>query len=186
MRALIAVLLATTSMFFSPTAHTSWAVLSALIVLQNGTSRMDMSVRALHRVVGTSLGLISALAIMTLGLEPWTKLVIIFACLLGMNLTAKRNYAVAVFFITTYSMQMLPPTAHYSTSLLFADRLLETLVGATTALLAILAGGPPCPGFVGAAPISCGFAGYYGCSRRRRSRRGGYFAGLCAPTQPSF
>lgn len=136
-RALIAVLLATTSMFFSPTAHTSWAVLSALIVLQNGTSRMDMSVRALHRVVGTSLGLISALAIMTLGLEPWTKLVIIFACLLGMNLTAKRNYAVAVFFITTYSMQMLPPTAHYSTSLLFADRLLETLVGAATALVAI-------------------------------------------------
>ena len=130
-RALIAVLLATTSMFFSPTAHTSWAVLSALIVLQNGTSRMDMSVRALHRVVGTSLGLISALAIMTLGLEPWTKLVIIFACLLGMNLTAKRNYAVAVFFITTYSMQMLPPTAQ----VLLVRRQYRAVLRAITAVL---------------------------------------------------
>jgi hypothetical protein len=112
-----------------------WVVLSAVAVLQSSPSRQLTGLRALHRVVGTLLGV--GLFELLYQLHP-AGLGLVAALMLLQGATevvVARNYALALLFITPIAL--LNATAgHAGNTLVTVEgRVLDTLLGAGIALV---------------------------------------------------
>ena len=134
-RAAVAVLLAASTMFVSPVGHPYWAILSALIVLHMGASRMGLTIRALHRVVGTGVGVGVYLLIVLAQPGQWARIGIVIVSILALEALVRRNYAVAVVFVTVFALMMTPITSPGEITALMRDRFVETVIGAGAAVL---------------------------------------------------
>ncbi|RTQ53165.1 FUSC family protein [Hymenobacter gummosus] len=110
--------------------RTYWVVLSAVAVLQSSGSRRLSSIRGVHRVVGTVLGVLVFEALMLL--HPAGLLAVALLMLLqGLTeVVVARNYALALLFITP--MALLNATlGHPGTTLpTVQGRIVDTLLGA--------------------------------------------------------
>ncbi|MCR6484867.1 FUSC family protein [Amycolatopsis sp. OK19-0408] len=109
-----------------------WAVLSTLVVLQQGTDRVRANVRGLQRFAGTAAGLgLFALLIQLAptGLALIATIAVLQFCI---ELFVPRNYAVAVVFITPVALLAGGATA--STPVI-RDRFVETALGVALAVL---------------------------------------------------
>ena len=112
-----------------------WAILSALVVLQQGTDRVRANVRGLQRFAGTAVGLgvFAGLSV----LEP-TGLALV-AAIAGLQfcieLFVPRNYAVAVVFITPVALLAGGAAVTGAVGPVIRDRLVETLIGVALAVL---------------------------------------------------
>ncbi|WIX98742.1 FUSC family protein [Amycolatopsis mongoliensis] len=113
-----------------------WAVLSALVVLQQGTSRVHANVRGLQRFAGTAVGL-GLFATLSLA-EPTGFAVVaaIAALQFCIELFVPRNYAVAVVFITPVALLAGGASATGPVGPVIRDRLVETAIGVALAMLA--------------------------------------------------
>lgn len=115
-----------------------WAVLGAVLVLQQGPDRVHGTYRGIHRIAGTLLGvgLFAALA-----LSPMSDIgavVAVVVLLFAIELTMPRNYGVAVLFITPMALivgSLSHPDAVLSHVVL--DRIVETTIGVACAFLAL-------------------------------------------------
>nr|WP_280476597.1 FUSC family protein [Nocardia asiatica] len=115
-----------------------WAVLSALIVLQTGPDRVRGRVRAIHRFVGTIVGL--GLFALIYQLEPagYALIVLIAALQFCIELFVPRNYALAVVFITPVALIAGGVTLTGGPiGPVLRDRLVETVLGVAVAVLAL-------------------------------------------------
>ncbi|MEU8637701.1 FUSC family protein [Amycolatopsis sp. NPDC048633] len=113
-----------------------WAILSALVVLQQGTDRVHANVRGLQRFAGTAvgLGLFAALALAEpAGLVLVAAVAVLQFCI---ELFVPRNYAVAVVFITPVALLAGGAAATGPVGPVIRDRLVETLIGVALAMLA--------------------------------------------------
>ncbi|WP_143263143.1 FUSC family protein, partial [Amycolatopsis pretoriensis] len=113
-----------------------WAVLSALVVLQQGTDRLHANVRGLQRFAGTAvgLGLFAALSLLApTGIALVAAVAVLQFCI---ELFVPRNYAVAVVFITPVALLAGGAAAAGSIGPVVRDRLVETLIGVALAVLA--------------------------------------------------
>jgi hypothetical protein len=113
-----------------------WAILSALVVLQQGTDRVHANVRGLQRFAGTAVGL-GLFAVLSLA-EP-TGLVLVAAIAVlqfCIELFVPRNYAVAVVFITPVALLAGGAAATGPVGPVIRDRLVETMIGVALAMLA--------------------------------------------------
>ncbi|RAK66809.1 FUSC family protein [Hymenobacter edaphi] len=111
-----------------------WVVLSAVAVLQSSPSRRLTTIRGLHRVVGTVLGILVFEAIWLL--HPAGLLAVAVLMLLQgiTEVVVARNYALALLFITP--MALLNATLGHPGATLptVQGRVFDTLLGAGIAL----------------------------------------------------
>lgn len=112
-----------------------WAILSALVVLQQGTDRVHANVRGLQRFAGTVVGLALFAGLTVLepaGLALVAAIAVLQFCI---ELFVPRNYAVAVVFITPLALLAGGAAASGAVGPVIRDRLVETTIGVALALL---------------------------------------------------
>lgn len=137
-RAALAVLLASSLMVASPLGRPYWAVLSALIVLHvGGATRTELTLRGVHRVVGTAVGVLVYLVVVQAHAGPWLRLAVVAAAIYLMQLFIGRNYALGVVFVTVYALLLVPPAAGSDIGGTTGERVLETAIGVLASLVAI-------------------------------------------------
>ncbi len=110
-----------------------WLPLTILVVLQPdyGTTRL----RAGQRVLGTIAGGVLASALLWLHLPKVALFLLMSVTLFGFAFWLKRNYAIAVFFITLFVV-LITETAEAVSLAFTLERLIATLVGGLLALIA--------------------------------------------------
>jgi hypothetical protein len=112
-----------------------WAILSALVVLQQGTDRIRANVRGLQRFAGTAVGLGLFAALFQLsptGLALIATIAVLQFCI---ELFVPRNYAVAVVFITPVALLAGGAALTGPVGAVIRDRLVETVLGVVLATL---------------------------------------------------
>ncbi|MDF7811477.1 FUSC family protein [Hymenobacter sp. YC55] len=117
-----------------------WVVLSTVAVLQSSPSRKLTSIRAVHRVVGTLLGI--GLFELVAFFRPIGFGVVALLMLLqaATEVVVARNYALALLFITPLALTNSTIGHAGSTLVTVQGRLLDTLLGAGIALAIFWAG----------------------------------------------
>ncbi|MGU3436355.1 FUSC family protein [Actinomycetes bacterium M1A6_2h] len=112
-----------------------WAVISAVLVLQAGPDRRRGTVRGIHRLAGTVVGV--GLFMLAWSLSPSGVVLILLLMTLQfvIELYIARNYAVAVSFITPLAL-LIGGASHPGANAvtLGVDRLVETALGVACAL----------------------------------------------------
>jgi hypothetical protein len=76
-----------------------WVPVSCLAVIQ-GASLRAVWIRQLHRVIGTSIGLLVSWGLLLLPMDKWTLSLTMMALTFVIELTVVRHYAFAAIFIT--------------------------------------------------------------------------------------
>ncbi|SHL41541.1 Fusaric acid resistance protein-like [Hymenobacter psychrotolerans DSM 18569] len=118
-------------------AHrTYWVIIATMAVLQSSQSRRLTSIRAVHRVAGTLLG-IGVFEVLLLARPAGIWLVGLLMLLQGITeMVVARNYALALLFITP--MALMNSTAGHATETLVQvtvqGRILDSLLGAGIAM----------------------------------------------------
>ncbi|KXO89632.1 hypothetical protein AXK56_05500 [Tsukamurella pulmonis] len=115
-----------------------WAAIGALVVLQTGVDRVHGTVRALHRFLGTAVGLLLFAGLHALAPQGYALIAVIAVLQFSIEVLIVRNYAAAVVVITPVAL--LASGAGVTggpAGPVMRDRLLETLVGVVVALLAM-------------------------------------------------
>jgi len=112
-----------------------WLPLTMLVVLQPeyGATRM----RAGQRVLGTLAGSVLASILLWLALPPAVLMTAMGVTIAGFSFWLKRNYAVAVFFITLFVVLITEISTHVSVAFTL-ERLAATAAGGILALIAAL------------------------------------------------
>jgi uncharacterized membrane protein YccC len=117
--------------------HPYWATVAAAAPMSAvGTSHQ--AARAVQRVVGTLLGLLTAAAVLALGLGPVPAVLAVAALQVGAELLVGRNYALALLVITPLALLMGQVAAPRAAVPLLLDRGAETVVGAAVGLGVLL------------------------------------------------
>lgn len=112
-----------------------WLPLTTLMVLQPeyGATRR----RAGQRLLGTLAGSLLASGLLWLALPPSVVLVELAVTMAGFTFFLKRNYTVAVFFITLFVVLITEVSTHVTLAFTL-DRLVATVAGGVLALAAAL------------------------------------------------
>lgn len=145
LRAATGVFVAALLMLFLPFGHPYWAVLSVLIVLHMDANRTDMTIKAIHRVLGTALGLVIYLLVSMAGPTGWVQVALIILSLWAMQCLVRRHYGLACIFITCFALFMTPLTQPGEMWMLASDRIRETIVGLSVGIATIYVVGRRAP-----------------------------------------
>ncbi|AUH69684.1 MULTISPECIES: FUSC family protein [Gordonia] len=114
--------------------HPYWAILTGVIILNQWSHRATSIRRAGQRTVGTMIGVGATYLLSLLHPNEWWSIVIVLACMTGMNALLALNYAIALIFITPMALVMVESVTGAGAELVSADRFLDTIVGALAAL----------------------------------------------------
>ncbi|KXO88837.1 FUSC family protein [Tsukamurella pseudospumae] len=113
-----------------------WAAIGALVVLQTGFDRVRGTVRALHRFLGTAVGLMLFAGLHALSPQGYALIAVIGVLQFSIEMLIVRNYAAAVVVITPVALMASGAGAVTgSAGPVMRDRLLETVVGVIVALV---------------------------------------------------
>ncbi len=115
-----------------------WAVLGAVLVLQQGPDRVHGTYRGIQRIGGTMLGVAVFAALFLSPVQGVGTVAAIMALLFAIETTLYRNYGLAVVFITPLALtigSLSHPHAVLSTVVL--DRIVETTLGVACAFAAL-------------------------------------------------
>lgn len=114
--------------------HPYWAMVSAVVPLV--ARQFDgQLVRAVHRVVGTGLGLLLAGLLLWLDLPTAVLVLVVIALQAAAELLVGRNYAIALIAVTPLALLMLALVRPIPTEVLLRDRAVETMIGVAIGLL---------------------------------------------------
>lgn len=133
--ALIAGSISTALMIPSP----YWAQVAAVAPLSE-TRRMGQVNRALHRVVGTVLGVVIAAFLMSFPSEPWQTVVWIVVMQFLAEMFVTRNYSLGLVFVTPLALLMVHlanPERNYE---MLVPRIVETTIGAAVGIVVVVVG----------------------------------------------
>ncbi|WP_167854136.1 FUSC family protein [Brevibacterium aurantiacum] len=113
----------------------AWALIAVFIIYLGPSTRGELAVKAVHRVIGTIAGLIAAvpLSLLTADQPLRVVLVALIACFIGHYL-ASVSYSYLMFCITIVVMQLYNVLGEF-TPLLLGQRIAETLLGAVIAVV---------------------------------------------------
>lgn len=103
-----------------------WAIVSAMLMLQWGPDRIPGSIRGIHRMIGSLVGVLLFALFYFLQVEGITLLLTLAICQFGAEFFVTRNYAFTVIFTTPLALLM-------GDSL--SSPLSEVLVGRSTEIL---------------------------------------------------
>nr|WP_240963374.1 FUSC family protein [Antrihabitans stalactiti] len=112
-----------------------WAVISAVLVVHQGPDRIVGTVRGLHRLVGTVVGLALFAVAYQVGATGAALVLLLMVLMFLIDLMIARNYGVAVMFITPVALLIGGVGASGGPiAAPMRDRLIETLIGVVVAL----------------------------------------------------
>jgi hypothetical protein len=113
-----------------------WVPVSCLAVIQ-ASSLYAVWTKQLHRVVGTSIGLLLAWGVLLLPLDKWSISLIMMALTFVIEFTVVRQYAFAAAFITPLTILLAEAATlgHRSTTALIYARFFDTLLGCFVGLV---------------------------------------------------
>lgn len=81
-----------------------WAIVSALLVLQWGPDRVAGQIRAVHRMIGSLLGVGLFAIFHLLEFRAWSLLIALAACQFFAEVFVVKNYAIATIFTTPLAL----------------------------------------------------------------------------------
>lgn len=114
--------------------HAYWAAVSAVSVLQ-ATSTSTSVPRMIQRVVGTGLGVLVGLAILSTSPSPWVLILALALLQWGAEMTVMLNYCFGLFFATPVALLVSSFASNADPTALVSNRLWATLLGAAIAVL---------------------------------------------------
>lgn len=115
-----------------------WAAIGALVVLQAGADRVHGTVRALHRFLGTAIGIVLFAGLHALAPQGYALIAVITVLQFVIEVLIVRNYAAAVIVITPVALLASGGgITSGPAGPIMRDRLVDTLVGVVVALLAM-------------------------------------------------
>jgi uncharacterized membrane protein YccC len=112
-----------------------WVPVSCLAVIQGMTLRAIWN-KQLHRLLGTGIGLLLALTLLSLPLDKWSISLMMIALAFIIETSVVRHYGFAVIFITPLTI-LLADANHLGQSMpteLIQARFFDTLLGCATGL----------------------------------------------------
>ncbi|MDO5710729.1 MAG: FUSC family protein [Micrococcales bacterium] len=124
--------------------HPYWAQMTAALVLSSAADRITSTVRAEHRVVGTTFGVGLFFGLHLLHPHPVLVAAIVVGCASLTQIVAPRHYATAAMVMTP--MPLLMASMHavaVPIGPLMWSRVIETVIGAASALLVLWGQGRP-------------------------------------------
>ncbi|MFE3191292.1 FUSC family protein [Nocardia sp. NPDC059240] len=121
-----------------PLDRPDWAILTVALVLGGAPARADGTIRALHRLAGTVLGIGVLGGLIRLSPSGFWVIVVLTVLLFLIDFLAAGNYALAAAFITPAAL-LVGVRGDLTGDLtpLLRDRLLETAIGAALAIAAL-------------------------------------------------
>jgi hypothetical protein len=120
--------------------HSYWMIMVAGAVLQATHVSRFNAIRAIHRVLGTVLG-IAIFGLIKLADPRGIWLVVILALLqFSIEVVVARHYALALTFITPTALIISSAGGTADTAVLVAERLVDTLLGAAIAMAVLWIG----------------------------------------------
>ena len=118
--------------------HPYWAVVSAVAVIPPARAAHTVQ-RAVHRVVGTLVGVVVTALLLWPDPPVWALIVVIAVAQFGAELLVGRHYGAALVFITPLALTVVHLASPVPLFGLLADRVVETALGAAVGILAVLA-----------------------------------------------
>ncbi|MFC6591158.1 FUSC family protein [Deinococcus lacus] len=133
----LALVLAGTVSVWVGLGHNDWAMAAAAAVL--GVLGQQVRIqRAWQRILGTLGGVVLAAGLLLLDLPAAASVALVIALQFAAQLYIVRNYAVGLLFITPLALIMSHLARPGPVALLLETRLLETIIGALSALVLVL------------------------------------------------
>lgn len=113
-----------------------WVPVACIAVIQGTTLRAVWN-RQVHRIIGTTVGLLLAWAVLSLPLNPWIIAALVTGLMLVIETMVVRQYAVAAMFITPLGILLAEAADLGATPAaeLIAARFYDTLLGALVGFL---------------------------------------------------
>ncbi len=113
-----------------------WVPVSCLAVIQ-GASLRAVWTRQLHRVIGTSIGLLLSWLLLLLPLDRWSISLTMMALTFVIESIVVRHYALAAVFITPLTILLADAATlgHGSPQALIGARFIDTLLGCLVGLI---------------------------------------------------
>lgn len=118
-----------------------WAAIAATVPFSAPTPRAQ-AVRAIHRVVGTLVGLVLAAALLSLPDQAWLMVPIAAALQGCTELVVTRHYGMALVFITPLALVLMHLAHPQPLGQLLGARLVETVIGVMIGVVAALLAEP--------------------------------------------
>lgn len=116
-------------------SHPYWTIMTTALVMSMGNGRLSLTYRALHRLVGTLAGLLVFAALHQAHLTGLALVVVILALMFAIQMTAVRNYALGVVFVTPMALLIATSVGTSAPTLIAVrDRVLDTAIGVAASL----------------------------------------------------
>lgn len=81
-----------------------WAIISALLILQWGPDRVPGTIRGIHRLLGSIVGVGLYALFDSLDVQGWALMLALSACLFFSEIFLTRNHALCVIFTTPVAL----------------------------------------------------------------------------------
>lgn len=119
-----------------------WMVMVAGAVLQARYDSRSNVVRALHRILGTVMGVAIFGLIRLVEPEGWYLVGIFTLLQFAIEVVAARNYALALTFITPSALMIASASATGDLGVLVGERIVDTVLGAVIAMAVLWISAP--------------------------------------------
>ncbi len=115
-----------------------WAIMGAVLVLQQGPDRVHGTYRGMQRLGGTLAGVVLFSAVYLSPLSGLAVIVVLMVLQFAIEISVARNYGLAVTFITPLAL-LMGTISHPGAPLegIVVDRVVETTVGVALAFAAL-------------------------------------------------
>lgn len=118
--------------------RTYWVLLTVMAILQNGRRLRLTALRAIHRVLGTLVGLVLFALILQWNPKGLWLALVLAALMFTVELVVMRNYGLALVFITPLALTIAAQGDPGDVGTVTLTRVVDTLLGAAIALVVLL------------------------------------------------
>ncbi len=113
-----------------------WAQIAAVVPL-SAPGRAAQVERGVHRVVGSSLGIVTTAFLLSFPSEPWQLVVWVVVMQFVAELYVLRNYALALMFITPLALLMVQMAHPQEAGPMLQARVVETTIGVAVGIVMV-------------------------------------------------
>jgi Fusaric acid resistance protein-like len=114
-----------------------WAQIAAIALLSAPGRTLQVE-RGLHRVIGTTLGIVTTAFLLSFPSEPWQLVVWVVVLQFLAEMYVLRNYAFALLFVTPLALLMVQLAHPQPAGPMLRARVLETAIGVVVGIAVVV------------------------------------------------